>query len=142
MPLGLGRGQQTTTTVQVAGGTDRSVAVLVLGGGLIVVNFVFGPGSAAVAYWFGNKQSGAAIPTIKLSAYYPLQFLALFLLILLAKFGGEVGGNLAVLLLAAIWVVWLLNKPDAVAKLLGQAFSSSSSTSSTSSTSKTSGATK
>jgi hypothetical protein len=132
MPLGLGRGQQTTTTVQVAGGADRSTAVLVLGGSLLFVNLIFGTDVPAVAWLFGNRNPGA-IPRWSWGINPLLGVLAVFLLLLLSK-TGEVGGNLAVLFLVAVWIVWLLNKPDAVAKLFGQASSSTSS--------KTSGATK
>lgn len=110
-----GNQQTTTTTVQVAGGVDRSGAVLILGVGLILVNFVFGSGAPMLAYLSG-KSSTVPKPT-----YKPLllEVLAVFLLLLLAK-TGEVGGNLAVIFLAAVAVVWLLNNNKALASILGQ----------------------
>ena len=127
-------GQTTTQTVQVASNVDRSGAVLVLGGGLILVNFAFGPGSPVVNYLSGQTGTPPAKGTIPWGQLL-LMFFGVFLLLLLAK-TGEVGGNFAVILLAAAWVVWLLNSQTAVAKIFGLGTSSSSTSSTSSSGSK------
>lgn len=129
------RGSGTTTqTVQVAGDVDRSGAVLWLGGALILVNFAFGSGSPVVNYLSGQIGSPPAKGSIPWGSY-GIAIIGVFLLLLLAK-TGEVGGNFAVLILAAAWVVWLLNSQPTVAKILGQS-SSGSNTASKSTGSKT-----
>lgn len=131
------RGSQTssTQTVQVASNVDRSGAVLWLGGGLLVANFVFGGlgstagGSTGWSYLTGQTSTPPALNRVGIA----LAALGVFLLLLLAK-TGEAGGNFAVILLAAAWVVWLLNSPGSVAKLLGQGASSSNTSTKSSST--------
>jgi hypothetical protein len=117
------RGSNTTsTTVQIASGVDRSGAVLILGIGLIVVNLIFGTNPPLITYF--SPTSKSRIPTSVIVSF-ALTLLVLLVLLLLAK-TGEYGGNLAVLFLAAMWIVWLLNKPAAVAKILQQPSGSSS----------------
>lgn len=124
----------TTQTVQVASDVDRSGAVLVLGGTLILVNFAFGPGSPVVGYLSGQIGSPPAKGSVPWGSY-GMAVIGVLLLLLLAK-TGETGGNFAVLILAAAWIVWLLNSQPAVARLLGQAPSSSNTSSSSSPKSK------
>lgn len=132
------RGQDIQTqTVTVAPDVDRSGAVLVLGLGLFGVTFVFGNGGDLVSYLRGQTKT---IPAINWGGP-ALTLLAVFLLLLLAR-TGEVGGNFAVLFLAAAWVVWLLNNPNSVATLLGQSSSTSGSSSSKSSSSNNSSSSK
>jgi hypothetical protein len=120
-----GNGQTTTSTVQVASGVDRSGAVLILGGGLLGLSFI--TQNSDLAGYLGGKVT--QVPRMQWGPLI-LGALAVFLLLLLSK-TGEVGGNFAVLFLAAAWVVFLLNKPATVAAILGQSSSSSTSSSTT-----------
>lgn len=108
-------GQSTTTTIKPAD-TDQSGWVLFLGGGLILVNFVFGSGSFVGQYLTGN--SNAAPPNVPWNEYI-LMALALLILLGIAK-TGESGSNFAVIFLVAVWVVYLLNNQGPVQKIFGQ----------------------
>lgn len=116
MMRGGNAGQPATVTTTSTGTGDRSGWVLILGGGLIVINFVFGSGNAAVRYIGGQGQ----LPHGLKWGEYALEAVMLLVLFGISK-TGEAGSNFAVIFLVAVWVLWLLNNPNAIAHLLGQA---------------------
>src|SRR5215469_8039306 len=104
-----GNGPQGTTTIENKPvQTDKSGWVLVLGGGLIFLNFLFGSGQHVAAYFAGNGE--ATPPKVEWAPFFGM-FVALGILFVLAK-TGEAGSNFAVIFLIAVWVLWLLNKPN------------------------------
>lgn len=119
----------TTTTIRPAG-SDHSGWVLILGGGLIAVNFAFGGGAQAMSYMFSPVKP-ANIPAVNW-AQFVLMALALLFLLGISK-TGESGSNFAVIFLVAVWVIYLLNNAPNVAKILGQPSPTSSAPASTSS---------
>ena len=105
------RGTQATVIAQpqqeILPGLDRPTAVLFLGGGLWLVNNVVGGGFVynIFATSFGRASAGASSTGDLPRAALELGLVAF--LYILAKISDE-AGSVAILLLIALWVVWLI----------------------------------
>ena len=103
---------------------DVNRASLVFFGGvaLMVLNFYWVNGSALTRAIFSKGQGGQP-----LYGYTDvgLQVLGLFLLVLMAEYGGEGASTFALLFLVALWLGWLINhlhtSPGAAAQAKAQA---------------------